>query len=131
MAADSRAAAEIAFRAMVDAQCADLALLRARWPDRTSPESQGAIARLAATMAPGGDADQAIASVDAAWGGAARVPGPVRERMEQYVWDRMGKRPWPARDLSEDLTRPVLVRKRPPRAKRAAAEDAKDAPDAR
>jgi hypothetical protein len=103
--------AEHAFYRVIDAQCADLALLRARWPDRESPESRAAIARLAAVAAPDGDADRAIGAVHAVYGGAARVPGPVRARMEQYVWERMGERPWPERDLSEELTRPAIVRK--------------------
>lgn len=116
MPAEEQAAAEVAFRAVIDAQCADLALLRARWPDRESPESRAAIDRLAAAGGPGGEADQAIASVHAAWGGHDRVPEAVRERLEQYVWERMGGRPWPERDLSEDLTRPRPPRRRPPRA---------------
>lgn len=116
MAADPRADAEGVFRAVIDAQCADLALLRARWPDRESSESRAAIDRLDAVAAPDGDADRAIAAVHAAWGGHDRVPEDVRERLEQYVWERMGGRPWPARDLSEDLTRP-----RPPRRRTARA----------
>jgi hypothetical protein len=103
--------AEHAFYRVIDAQCADLALLRARWPDRESPESRAALARLAATAAPDGDADRAIGALHAVYGGSARVPGPVRARMEQYVWERMGGRPWPERDLAEDLNRPAVVRK--------------------
>jgi hypothetical protein len=109
--ADTAQQAEHAFYRVIDAQCADLALLRARWPDRESAESRDALARLAAVAAPDGDADRAIAAVHAAYGGSARMPGPVRARMEQYVWERMGGRPWPERDLSEDLSRPAIVRK--------------------
>jgi hypothetical protein len=108
---DSAQQTEHAFYRVVDAQCADLALLRSRWPDRTSPESRGAIDRLTARAAPDGDADRAIGALHAAWGGAARVPGPVRARLEQYVRERMGGRPWPERDLAEDLNRPAIVRK--------------------
>jgi hypothetical protein len=113
MAADARAAAEVAFRAVIDAQRADLALLRARWPDRESLESRAALDRLAAASAPDGDADRAIAAVHAAYGGHDRVPEDVRARMEQYVWERLGERPWPARDLAEAPTDPVLGRPRP------------------
>lgn len=111
MPAEEQAAAEVAFRAVIDAQCADLALLRARWPDRDSPESRAALARLDAVAAPDGDADRATAAVHAAWGGHDRVPEDVRERLEQYVWERMGGRPWPERDLAEDL--PTARRRAP------------------
>lgn len=109
--ADTAQQAEHAFYRVIDAQCADLALLRARWPDRESPESRAALDRLAAVAAPGGGADRAIAAVHAVYGGAARVPAPVRTRLEQYVWERMGGRPWPERDLSEDLNQPAIIRK--------------------
>jgi len=108
---DAAQQAEHNFYRVVDAQCDDLTRLRARWPDRTSPESQGALDRLTARAAPDGDADRAIAALHAVYGGAARVPGPVRARMEQYVRERMGGRPWPERDLSEDLNRPAIIRK--------------------
>lgn len=109
--ADTAQQAEHAFYRVVDAQCADLDRLRARWPDRTSPESRDALDRLTARAAPDGDADRALAGLHAVYGGSARVPGPVRARLEQYVRERMGGRPWPERDLSEDLNRPAIVRK--------------------
>jgi hypothetical protein len=98
MAADRAAAAaeaEAAWRAVVDAQRDDLALLRARWPDRTSPESRAAIERLHRRGDPGGDADRVIEAVHAAWGGTARVPAAVRRRLEGYAWEQLGGRPWP------------------------------------
>jgi hypothetical protein len=95
------AEAEAAWRAVVDAQRDDLALLRDRWPDRTSAESLGAIERLQRRGAPGGDADRAVASVHAAWGGTARVPEHVRRRLEGYAWEQLGGRPWSKRDASE------------------------------
>jgi hypothetical protein len=115
-------AAEHAFYRVVDAQCADLALLRERWPDRTSPESRGAIDRLTARAAPDGDADRATAALHRAYGGSARVPEPVRRRLERYVLERMGGKPWPERDLSEDLSQPAIVRKQRRRRREASQE---------
>ena len=79
---------------MVDAQRDDLAVLRARWPDRTSPTSREAIARLRRRAAPGGDADEAMAAVYAAYAGA--VPPVVRRRLEHYVREQLAGGPRPA-----------------------------------
>jgi hypothetical protein len=106
------AAAEGRWRAVVDAQRDDLALLRARWPDRTSPESLGAIARLRRRAQPGGEADEAIGAVHAAYGGSGRVPPAVRRRLERYAWEQLGGRPWPERTLSESTEEPSILRKR-------------------
>ncbi len=105
-------AAEAGWRLVVDRQRDDLALLRARWPDRTSPESLEAIARLRRRAAPGGEADEAIGAVHAAYGGAERVPGAVRRRLERYAWEQLGGRPWPERTLSESTEEPSITRKR-------------------
>ncbi len=94
-------AAEVAWRAVVDAQRDDLALLRERWPDRKSDESRAAIDRLRHRAAPGGEADGAIAALHAAWGGKDRVPAPVRRRLERYTWEQLGGRPWPERRVKE------------------------------
>jgi hypothetical protein len=104
--------AEAVWRAVVDAQRDDLALLRARWPDRTSPESAGALARLRRRAAPGGEADEAIGAVHAAYGGPRRVPPAVRRRLEHYAREQLGGRPWPARSLSESTEEPSINRKR-------------------
>src|SRR5262245_26736859 len=72
------AEAEAAWRRMVDAQCADLAFLRERWPDHTSPEVEACNRRLLAREAPGGEAEQALGQLDEAYGGADRVPLEVR-----------------------------------------------------
>jgi hypothetical protein len=106
------AAAEGRWRAVVDAQRDDLALLRARWPDRASPASLGAIARLRRRAAAGGEADEAIGAVHAAYGGPARVPAAVRRRLERYAWEQLGGRPWPERTLSESTEEPSINRKR-------------------
>lgn len=105
------AAAEGAWRAVVDAQRADLALLRGRWPDRTSPESRGAIERLRRRADPGGDADRAIGAVHEAYGGEARVPERVSDRLSSYAWEHLGGGAWPGRDLSESTEEPAIVRK--------------------
>jgi hypothetical protein len=72
---------------VVDAQRDDLAVLRARWPDRTSPESRAALARLRRRVAPGGDADEAMAAVHAAYDGA--VPPVVRRRLAHYAREQL------------------------------------------
>ena len=79
---------------MVDAQRDDLAVLRARWPDRTSPVSRAALARLRRRAAPGGDADEAMAAVYAAYAGA--VPPVVRRRLAHYVREQLAGGPRPA-----------------------------------
>src|SRR5262245_10826429 len=88
------AAAEAAWRRVVDAQAADLVLLFRRWPDRESPDSQGAIARLHRRRAPGGDADQALAALETAYGGPDAVPAAVRQRLDAYVETQLGRAPW-------------------------------------
>ena len=85
------AAAEARWRAVVDAQRDDLAVLRARWPDRTSPESRAVLARLRRRVAPGGDADEAMAAVHAAYDGA--VPPVVRRRLEHYAREQLPEGP--------------------------------------
>jgi hypothetical protein len=112
MAADARAAAEVAFRAVIDAQTADLDALRRRWPDRTSPESVAIQERLTGRAAPDGAAEQAVTALYRAYGGAALVPAPVRTRLARYVDERLGHRPWPERDPSGELDRPAIVRPR-------------------
>ena len=97
---------------MVDAQRDDLQFLRERWPDRTSPESLAALARLLRRAAPDGAAEAAMAAVFAAYGGAARVPRAVRWRLTAYVHEHLERRPWPERDLAEhggDLVGPVVL----------------------
>jgi hypothetical protein len=103
--------AEHAFYRVIDAQCADLDELRRRWPDRTSPESVAIQDRLTGRAAPDGAAEQAVAALHRAYGGAALMPAPIRARLERYVDERLGHRPWPERDLSEELDRPAIVRK--------------------
>jgi hypothetical protein len=104
--------AEHAFYRVVDAQRDDLQFLRQRWPDRTSPESLAALARLLRRAAPDGEAETAMAGVFAAYGGAVRVPRAVRWRLTAYVHEHLERRPWPERDLAEDLEEPALLRKR-------------------
>lgn len=103
--------AEGAWRAVIDAQRDDLVLLRRRWPDRTSPESAAAVARLRARAAAGGDADRAVGAVEEAYGGAEGVPDAVRGRLERYAWEQLGGGAWPARDLAESTEEPAIVRK--------------------
>ena len=110
--AEALRAAEHAFFRVVDAQRDDLQFLRARWPDRTSPESLAALARLLRRAAPDGAAEAAMAAVFEAYGGAARVPQAVRVRLTAYVHEHLERRPWPERDLAEDLGEPALERKR-------------------
>jgi hypothetical protein len=105
-------AAEGRWRAVVDAQRDDLALLRARWPDRTSPESLGALARLRRRAVPGGEADEAIGALYGAYGGAARVPPALRRRLERYAREQLGGRPWPERRPSESTEEPSVIRER-------------------
>ncbi|HVG97849.1 MAG TPA: hypothetical protein VNK05_13170 [Chloroflexota bacterium] len=85
---------------MVDAQRDDLAVLRARWPDRTSPESRAALARLRRRVAPGGDADEAMAAVHAAYDGA--VPPVVRRRLEHYAREQLPEGPQTAASRRTD-----------------------------
>jgi hypothetical protein len=96
---------------MVDATCADLGVLHRLWPSQMAAEVLQARARLAHRDAPGGEAEQALLAVYGAYGGAARVPPAVRQRLEAYVEERLGRRPWPERDPTEDLGEPALVRK--------------------
>lgn len=105
-------AAEAIWRLVIDAQRDDLDLLRRRWPDRESAESRGAIERLKRRAAVGGDAEQALEAVHAAYGGWGRAPRHVSERLERYVEEQLGRRPWPERDLAEHTDEPALVRKR-------------------
>lgn len=109
--APAAVAAEQGWRDVIDAQGADLDRLRERWPDRTSPESLAIQGRLTGRAAPDGAAEQAVHAVHRAYGGAALVPAAVRERMERYVDERMGHRPWPERQLAEDLDAPAIIRK--------------------
>jgi hypothetical protein len=102
-ASEEARAAEASWRLVVDAQRDDLALLTERWPDRASPECVAAIDRLRRRFAAGGDADEALAAVSVAYGGRDRIPLPVWERLERYVWEQLGGRPWPERDLSAGL----------------------------
>lgn len=103
--------AEHRFYAVVDRQREDLQFLRERWPDRTSPESLAALARLLRRAAPDGEAEAAMDGVFRAYGGAAVVPAAVRRRLAHYVHEHLTSRPWPERDLSEDLQEPAIVRK--------------------
>ena len=103
--------AEARWRAVIDGQRADLDLLLARWPDRTSPEVVAALGRLRRRTAPGGDADEAALAVHEAYGGTRRVPASVRRRMERYAEERLGGKPWPWRDASESTDEPALLRK--------------------
>ena len=111
-ASDVRQAAEVVWRMVVDAQRDDLLLLRRWWPDRTSPEPGAALARLLRRAEPDGDADEAMATVHAAYGGSDRVPQAVRRRLERYVTETLGATPWPERDLAEHTEEPALARKR-------------------
>jgi regulator of protease activity HflC (stomatin/prohibitin superfamily) len=104
--------AEHAFYEVVDAQRDDLQYLRERWPDRTSPEALAALARLLRRAAPDGEAETAMEGVFSAYGGAAVVPPAVRRRLAHYVHEHLERRPWPERDLAEDLGEPALLRKR-------------------
>ena len=106
---EEQAAAEAGFRAVVDAQGDDLELLRRWWPDRTSPEAAAAVARLLRRAAPDGEVDEAMGAVHAAHGGHDRVPQAVRDRLEDYIRERLGVRPWPERDLPDD---PAPIRRR-------------------
>ena len=104
-------AAEQTFYRVVAAQRDDLQFLRERWPDRTSPESLAALARLLRRAAPDGEAEAAMDAIFRAYGGAAVVPPAVRRRLAHYVHEHLTSRPWPERDLSEDLQEPALLRK--------------------
>lgn len=110
-ASEAARAAEAVWRLVVDAQRDDLALLRRHWPDRSSPEPAAALVRLLRRAEPDGDADAAMGAVHAAYGGADRVPGAVRRRLERYVTETLGGTPWPERDLAESTDVPALVRK--------------------
>jgi hypothetical protein len=128
MAADpplGATAAEAAWRAVVGARRDDLCLLRERWPDETTEEVNAAHARLPAREAPGGRTDEALARLDAAYGGAGRAPASVRRRSEAHVEERMGQPPRAPRCLSPREEEPALVR----RARRG--RQSEDAPDAR
>ena len=103
--------AEARWRAVIDGQRADLDLLLARWPDRKSPEVVAALGRLRGRVAPGGEADEAVRAVHAAYGGTRRVPASVRRRMERYSEERLGGKPWPWREPSESTDEPALRRK--------------------
>jgi hypothetical protein len=87
MAADPRADAEARWRALIDAQAADLRLIRRRWPDQQHPDVVAARARLRARSAPDGLADQVMEVVREVYGGA--VPDLVSERLQQYVVDHL------------------------------------------
>lgn len=104
--------AEAMWRLVIDATRDDFALLRRWWPDRTSPEPAAAVARNARRAAPGGDADQALEAVYAAYGGSDRVPRHVRERLKRHAREQLGGRPWPERDLTESTEEPAFIRKR-------------------
>ena len=104
--------AEAIWRQVIDAQWEDVQLLLRRWPDRTSPEPAAALVRILRRAAPGGDADQAIGTLEAAYGGAERVPQTVRRRLDRYALEHLGGVPWPERDLSESTDEPALLRKR-------------------
>jgi hypothetical protein len=108
---DAARGAEHGFYRMVDATCDDLRVLHRRWPSQLATEVLQARARLAHRDEPGGEAEQALLAVYRAYGGAARVPPAVRQRLEAYVEERLGRRPWPERDPAEDLGEPALVRK--------------------
>ena len=114
----ARAAAEARWRAVVDAQRADLDLLRDRWPDRASPESAAAIDRLRAVVAPGGEADRVVEALRDAYGGPDRVPPAVSRWLEAYARygltfgpDRPAPPPWPEPDATGDLDAPTIRRK--------------------
>lgn len=104
-------AAEQTFYKVVAAQRDDLQFLRERWPDRTTPEALAALARLLRRAAPDGEAEAAMAGVFEAYGGALLVPPAVRRRLAHYVHEHLTSRPWPERDLSEDLQEPAVLRK--------------------
>lgn len=109
--AEATTAAEHAFYRVVDAQRDDLRFLRERWPDRTSAESLAALGRLRRRAAPGGEAEAAMEGLFGAYGGALLVPPAVRRRLTGYVHEHLEARPWPERDLAEDLEEPAIVRK--------------------
>jgi hypothetical protein len=102
---EEQAAAEAAWRAVIDAQWADVQLLLQRWPDRTSPECVAAEERLRRQAAPGGAADQALAALHALYGGYALVPEAVRRRLERYAQEQLGGRPWPRQSVAADRGR--------------------------
>jgi len=118
--AAARAAAGGRWRAVVDAQRADLDLLRDRWPDRASPASAAAIDRLRAVVAPGGEADRAVEALRDAYGGPDRVPPAVSRWLEAYARygltfgpDRPTPPPWPETDeaLDEPAVRRTALRR--------------------
>lgn len=111
-AVDAREAAEVIWRMVIDATRDDFALLLRWWPDRDSPAPAAAVARNARRAAPGGDADEALGAVYAAYGGRDRVPRHVHERLRRYAQEQLGGRPWPDRDLAEHTDEPALTRKR-------------------
>lgn len=72
---------------MIDAQAADLRLIRRHGPDQQHPDVIAARTRLRARSEPDGLADQVMAGVREAYGGT--VPGPVGERLQRYVVEHL------------------------------------------
>jgi hypothetical protein len=106
-------AAEAGWRAVIDAQAADLRTVRRFAAEPQRPEAVEALRRLRARAAPGGDADAAMRRVRDAHGGA--VPLAVRRLLERYVVEHLhsGAPPaWPDRDESESTDEPALWRQR-------------------
>jgi hypothetical protein len=110
--AEEARAAEAIWRLVIDATRDDFALLLRWWPDRDSAAPAAAVARNQRRAAPGGDAEQALEAIYAAYGGRERVPRYVHERLRRYARDQLGGRPWPARELAEHTDQPTLTRTR-------------------